>query len=104
MDNSNSATCDHLAFLFAYELLHGNRVNYVKKSTDHSDQLRMYFAERLKIWGNPETGELDEVVQYWDSLNELGMTADECEEMDNPPQVDSGFRCTVHGHIIAGPT
>lgn len=104
MYDLNSAPCEHLALLFAYEKTHGNRVDCVKKSPDHSYQLQMYFVERLKIWGNPETGKLDKAIQYWDSLNKLGMTADECERMDSPPVVDSGFRCTVHGHIIAGPT
>jgi hypothetical protein len=96
----SSAPCEHLRFVFRYEVEHGNSVALVKELDGHS---RMYFAHRLKIWATPATGEVGPHVNYWDSGIETGMTVDEWETMDNPPQIESGWRCSVHGHILAGP-
>jgi hypothetical protein len=93
--------CEHLAFLLNYELERGNRVDSVIEKDGHS---RVTLAHRLYIWGTPDTGRIGAEVAYWDSLAEMGLTADECEMMDNPPPVMSGFLCRIHRHIIAAST
>jgi hypothetical protein len=95
--------CVHLAFLYQYEIEHGNRVACVVGSEESGSPLRIYFQSKLKIWATPATAEIGTDVEYWDSSEELGLTVAVWEMMDAPPQVFAGFRCKIHKHIIAGP-
>ena len=103
-EGQKTPPCVHLAFLYQYEIEHGNRVACVVGSEDSGSPLRIYFQNHLKIWATPATAKIGTDVEYWDSLEEVVLTADEWETMDDPPQRHAGFRCDIHKHIIAGPS
>ena len=83
--------CADLRGVYEYEITHGNMVLRIDEPAGTECPYAVIFAEPLKIWGTPDTGNIPKVVEYWESR-------------DPHYARESGFVCTQHRHAIAGPT
>lgn len=83
--------CQHLTMLLDLELGRGNTVARVEALPNLGINRFVFMSQQLHIWGTPATGNLPMCVRYWDRNTSSGA-------------FEAGFRCSDHGHVIAGPT